>query len=97
MENLTSIEYVDQLAVLISGSRVKQMLGVPKLPSGTGEAEAPPIFHFLVDWGISNRVMTVCLTQLPQTLVIGPEPAHRRTEAREICSSWPVTSISRNG
>ena len=44
MEDLTSKVHVDRLPVLISGVGVEQLLGVPKLPFGTGDALAEAVF-----------------------------------------------------
>ena len=33
-----------------------KLLGVPKLPNGTGEAQATAVFNLLEDWNISDRV-----------------------------------------
>jgi len=60
MEDLTSKEHIDRLPVLISGVGVEQLLGVPKLPSGTGEAQATAVILCLEDWGIVERVVALC-------------------------------------
>ena len=51
MEDLTTREHVDRLPVLISGVGVEQLLGVPKLPSGTGEAQTAAVMHCIEGWG----------------------------------------------
>jgi len=38
MEDLTSKEHIDPLPILISGVGVEQLLSIPKLSYGTGEA-----------------------------------------------------------
>jgi hypothetical protein len=60
MEDLTSHEHIDRLPVLISGVGVEQLLGVPKLPSGTGEAQATAVIKCLQDWGVMDRVVALC-------------------------------------
>ena len=41
-------ESVDRLAYLfVSGEGVMKLLGVPKLPNGTGEAQATAVFNLL--------------------------------------------------
>ena len=44
MKDLTCREHVDRLPLLISGVGVEQLLGVPKLVSGMGEAQAAASF-----------------------------------------------------
>jgi hypothetical protein len=60
MEDLTSKENVDHLPVLISGAGVEQLLGVPKLASGTGEAQAAAVITCLQDWGVVDRASAMC-------------------------------------
>jgi len=60
MEDLTSHEHVDRLPVLISGVGVEQLLGVPKLSSGTGEAQAAAVIRCLEEWGVIDRVSALC-------------------------------------
>ena len=60
MEDLTSYEHVDRLPVLISGVGVEQLLGVPMLPSGTGEAQASAVVNSLGEWGITDQVCALC-------------------------------------
>ena len=60
MEDLTSNEHIDRLPVLIFGVGVEQLLGVPKLPSGTGEAQATAVIKCLQDWGVMDRVVALC-------------------------------------
>lgn len=60
MEDLTSKVHVDRLPVLISGVGVEQLLGVPKLPSGTGDAQAAAVIRCLEEWGVTDRVVALC-------------------------------------
>lgn len=60
MQDLTSHEHVDRLPVLISGVGVEQLLGVPKLPSGTGEAQASAVVNSLGEWGVADEVCALC-------------------------------------
>jgi hypothetical protein len=57
MEDLTSKVHVDRLPVLISGVGVEQLLGVPKLPSGTADAQAAAVIRCLEEWGVTDRVV----------------------------------------
>jgi len=47
MEDLTSKEYIDPLPILISGVGVEQLLSIPKLSYGTGEAQVTTILACL--------------------------------------------------
>lgn len=60
MEDLTFKKHVDRLPVLISGIRVEQLLGVPKLLSGTGEEQAAAVVHCLEEWGVVENVVALC-------------------------------------
>jgi hypothetical protein len=47
---------VDRLAVLVSGAGIMKLLGVPVIPSSTGEAQAAAVYSLLQDWNLTNRV-----------------------------------------
>ena len=47
---------MDRLPVLISGLGVDQLLGVPKLLAGTGEAMASAVHETCMDWNIIEQV-----------------------------------------
>ena len=59
MEDLTTHQHVDRLPVLISGHGVEQLLGVPKLSSGTGKDQASAVLECLDQWGVSNQVVAL--------------------------------------
>ena len=63
LPDLTGKEHVDRLQVLVSGFNTFQILGVPKLVSGTGEAQAAAVPQLLEDWGLKNLVRAYVLTQ----------------------------------
>ncbi|KAG0716102.1 hypothetical protein GWK47_010430 [Chionoecetes opilio] len=50
----------ERLAILVTGEGVEKLLGVPKLHSGTGDAAATAVFEALQDWGVQERVVTMC-------------------------------------
>jgi len=52
LKDLTGKELVDCLPVIVSGLETNQLLGVPKLISGTGEAQATAVNQLLEDWGV---------------------------------------------
>lgn len=47
---------MDRLPVLVSSMETTQLLAVPKLGRGTGEAQAVAVHAVLEDWGIAERV-----------------------------------------
>lgn len=56
LPDLTGKEKVDRLPILVSGAGVDQLLKVPKLPNGTGEATAMAVFAAIEDWGLNTRI-----------------------------------------
>ena len=58
--DLTGKELVDRLPVLVSGLNTFQLFGVPKLVSGTGEAQAAAVHQLLEDWGLKHLVRALC-------------------------------------
>ena len=60
MADLSGKEHVDRLPVLISGAGVVQLLGVPKLSSGTGEAQADAVVQSFEELGITDQVAALC-------------------------------------
>jgi len=57
---LMSKELVDRLAVLVSGDGTMKLLGVPKLPNGTGHAEATAVFNLIQEWNLTDRIKFMC-------------------------------------
>lgn len=47
---------VDRLAILVSSGLEEQLLGIPKLPNGTGAAEASHVVDSLYEWEIAEEV-----------------------------------------
>ena len=47
---------MDRLPILVSGHGVDQLLAVPKLPSGSGEASATAVYEAAVAWGVCDRI-----------------------------------------
>ncbi len=56
LPSLMSKESVERLAVIVSGEGVMKLLGVPKIPDGTGESQAKAVFDSLENWNLTNRV-----------------------------------------
>jgi len=60
LEDICSKEIVDRLPVLVSGDGIDQLLGVPKLSSGTGEASASAVYEAAITWNIADQVKCMC-------------------------------------
>ena len=60
LPDLPGKELVDRLPVLVSGLNTLQLLGVPKLVSGTGEAQAAAVHQLFEDWGLKHIVQALC-------------------------------------
>lgn len=60
MEDIVGRETVDRLPILISGEGIDQLLAVPKLSSGKGEATASAVYDTAVDWDICDKVKCMC-------------------------------------
>ena len=60
LPDLTGKELVDRLPALLSGVGLHQLLGVSKLTSSTGEAQASAVEDLLNEWRISDRVVAMC-------------------------------------
>ena len=56
---LTGTDKVDRLPIIVSGGGLSKLLGVPKLPSGTGQAMAKAVMDCLEDWGVKDRVQAM--------------------------------------
>uniref|UniRef100_A0A2S2PCY9 Uncharacterized protein n=1 Tax=Schizaphis graminum TaxID=13262 RepID=A0A2S2PCY9_SCHGA len=56
LPDLTSKDKVDRLAVIVSGDGIMKLLGVPKIPNGTGEAQATAVFELLEEWNLIERI-----------------------------------------
>ena len=60
IEDLTKKENVDRLPVLVSGASIEKLLGVPKLPSGTGAAQAEAVVKCLEELHLQEQVVAIC-------------------------------------
>jgi len=56
LPDITGKETVDRLPILVSGDGVDQLLAVPKLPSGTGEASADAVYQAALAWGLCDSI-----------------------------------------
>ncbi|GBP08757.1 hypothetical protein EVAR_69905_1 [Eumeta japonica] len=60
LEDITGHETVDRLPILVSGQGIDQLLSVPKLDRGTGEACASAVHGTILEWGLSDKVKCMC-------------------------------------
>ena len=60
MRDLTGIEKVDRLPILVSTMGEKKLLDIPKLPSGTGQIIAQAVNNAIREWGLDNLVRAMC-------------------------------------
>ncbi len=60
LPELTGKTSVDRLPILVTGEGITQLLGVPKLSSGTGEATAAAVYNLLEHWNVTNKVKAMC-------------------------------------
>jgi len=60
LPELTDKDKVDRLPVLASSREGCQLLAVPKIPAGTGQAQAKAVFEVVQDWKIAEKVCGIC-------------------------------------
>lgn len=60
LPDLTGNEKIDRLPILVSNYGSSQLLAVPKLKSGTGDAQARAILNTLEHWHIEDKVQGLC-------------------------------------
>jgi hypothetical protein len=60
LPDLCSKAKVERLPIIVSGRDVDQLLAVPKLANGTGEAMADSLAKALEEWKIEKRVSAMC-------------------------------------
>lgn len=60
MEDLAGHEKVERMPVIVSQKSGAQLLGVPKIASGTGEAMAEAVYTALQEWGVTENIVAMC-------------------------------------
>ena len=60
IEDITGHETVDRLPILVSGHGVDQLLAVPILKQGTGEACASAVHETINSWNLSDKIKCLC-------------------------------------
>jgi hypothetical protein len=46
----------DRLGVIVSGHNVEKILGIPKIPAGTGQMQSDEVFRLLSDWDLVQNI-----------------------------------------
>jgi len=61
LPDITGRDKVDRLPVIVTGAtEVEQLLGVPKLASGTGRAQADAVMSCLNEWNLQSKIKGLC-------------------------------------
>lgn len=68
LEDISGQEVVDRLPILVSGQSVDQLLGVPKIESGSGELTATAVYETVSSWGIADKIKSMSFDTTAQLL-----------------------------
>lgn len=60
LSDIVGTEVVDRLPILLTSCGSEQLLGVPKIDSGTGVEQALAVQSTLKQWGVSDYVKAMC-------------------------------------
>ena len=60
LPDITGKAVFDRLPVVVSGGGSEQLLGVPKLASGTGKMQAASVVQLLQEWELTDSVQAMC-------------------------------------
>lgn len=60
LNDITGTEHVDRLPVILSQNNQFQLLGVPKMESGTGWNTAHAVYTMLNEWDVTQNVVAAC-------------------------------------
>lgn len=60
IEDIAGHQTVDRLPILVSGQGVDQLLAVPKLDRGTGEACASAVYETVTSWNLEDNIKCLC-------------------------------------
>lgn len=60
LADIDSSTIVERLPVVVSGLGTEQLLGVPKLDTGTGVNQATAIIETIDEWSVSGRIKAMC-------------------------------------
>jgi hypothetical protein len=56
LEDITGKQRGERHPIFVSGDGIDQLLAVPKLTAGTGEAAATAVFDCAVSWGLCDII-----------------------------------------
>lgn len=59
LEDISGQEVVDRLPIIVSGQSVDQLLGVPKIESGSGELTATAVYETVSSWGTADKIKSM--------------------------------------
>lgn len=57
---LTGVEKVDRLAIIVTFQGKEQLLGVPEIPTSSGEEQAMAVYQAVEKWGITDKIQALC-------------------------------------
>lgn len=60
-----SCSITERLAVVVTGFQVEKILGLVKIPSGTGQSQAKAIFELLTLWEVSENIVGISFDTTP--------------------------------
>lgn len=60
LQDLVGSTTVDRISILLTAFGVEQLLGVPKIGSGSAENQTSAIMRTLDEWGLSRYVKAMC-------------------------------------
>ncbi|XP_074096294.1 uncharacterized protein LOC141525635 [Cotesia typhae] len=60
LNDLVGSKSVERLPVILTAFGTEQLLGVPKMNSGTADNQTSAILSTLSEWGITNYVKAMC-------------------------------------
>jgi hypothetical protein len=57
---LTGVEKVDRMAIIVTFQGKEQLLGVPEIPTSSGEQQAMAVYQVVEKWGITDKIQALC-------------------------------------
>lgn len=60
LPTLTGVEKVDRLAIIVTFQGKEQLLGVPEIPTSSGEDQAMSVYQAVEKWGINDKIQALC-------------------------------------
>lgn len=65
LTDIIGSDTVDRLPIVLTSSGTEQLLGVPKIGSGTGLEQASAVYSTLNQWGVSPYIKALCFDTEP--------------------------------